>query len=116
MNHRLATIVASLLLVPCLDACPVAAESDDKGAARPPRDPVAEFRAANNVGEQLRLLPEIDRAYAGKELPDETRYLMALHLLRPHLSWHAVYAPRPRDEARKYASFGAWKRQFAPDD
>jgi hypothetical protein len=51
--------------------------------------------------ERLELLPGIAKVYRDTELPDEVRYLLALHTLRPHLSWHAPYlAPRPSDRVK----------------
>jgi hypothetical protein len=49
--------------------------------------------------ERLELLPRIAKVYRDDELPDDVRYLLALHTLRPHLRWHAPYLP-PRPNHR----------------
>lgn len=52
-----------------------------------------DFRLAFSVTRRQALLPALTRVYGDDELPDEGRYLLALELLRPHLSWHAPYLP-----------------------
>jgi hypothetical protein len=47
-----------------------------------------DFRKAD-IPRQLELLPRLTEAIPEAELPPEARYLMALQLLRPHLTWHA---------------------------
>ncbi len=56
-----------------------------------------DFHDADTAG-RLELLPRISKVYSDDELPGEVKYLLALSLLRPHLTWHAPYPPPKRDE------------------
>lgn len=60
------------------------------------QDLLEEFRKAD-VPRRLELLPRLTKVYGEKELPAEARYLQALQLLRPHLSWSAPNLVSPRD-------------------
>src|SRR5206468_2522524 len=72
------------------------------GEVRDARSLLDDFAQALDVGRKLELLPAITEVYADDELPDEVRYLLALSLLRPHLSWHAPFLPpRPDPERRE---------------
>lgn len=71
------------------------------GEVRDARSLLDDFSRALDVAQRLELLPQITRVYADDELPDEVRYLLALRLLRPHLSWHTPFLPpRPGPERR----------------
>lgn len=63
-----------------------------------PSDLLDEFRKAD-VSRRLALLPRLTAAYPQEELPPEARYLLALQLLRPHLTWNAPNLVLP-NEAR----------------
>jgi alpha-2-macroglobulin len=59
-----------------------------------------EFRQAD-VPRRLQLLPRLTKAYSEEELPPEVRYLLALQLLRPHLTWQAPNLFSPKED-RQY--------------
>ncbi|HZZ82344.1 MAG TPA: hypothetical protein VFE62_27850 [Gemmataceae bacterium] len=90
------------------------------GQVRDARSLLDDFRTAITIDAKLALLPKITQVYGDAELPDEVRYLLALHLLRPHMGWHAPYLPplpdhgreRFDDVAKLQASFGprAWQQ------
>ena len=42
------------------------------------------------------LFARVAAAYADDELPASAKYLLAMHLLRPHLRWHELYAAPER--------------------
>jgi uncharacterized protein YfaS (alpha-2-macroglobulin family) len=73
-----------------------------RGELRDPRSLLDDFRDALIMHAKLELLPKIARVYDDAELPDEVRYVAALNLLRPHLTWHAPYLPPLPDHAVKY--------------
>jgi hypothetical protein len=54
---------------------------------------LAKFEASKNVEQQLKMLDDIDSSFQEAKLPIDVKYLLAMKLLRPHLSWHAAYAP-----------------------
>lgn len=71
------------------------------GELRDQRSLLDDFRDAPDVARRLALLPAITRVYTDEELPAEVRYLLALRLLRSHLSWHAPHRePKPRGEEK----------------
>jgi hypothetical protein len=49
-----------------------------------------DFRKAD-AKQRIELLPRLTAIYRDDELPSEARYLLALQLLRPHLTWHAPH-------------------------
>ncbi len=55
--------------------------------------------ASTDTREKTKLLPRFEELYRGQQLPDEAAYLLALKLLRPHLTWHAAYPPPLRPNA-----------------
>ena len=63
------------------------------GELRDTRSWLDDFRNALTLEAKLDLLPRIAKVYDDAELPEEVRYLLALNLLRPHLTWHAPYLP-----------------------
>jgi hypothetical protein len=63
---------------------------------------LAEFAAARDISARLRLLPVIRRVCADNELPADLRYLLALSLLRPHLTWHAARGAIEDDKGLRY--------------
>jgi alpha-2-macroglobulin len=71
------------------------------GEVRDRRSLLDEFRGAFDQAAKLELLPQLTRVYSDDELPSEARYLLALQLLRPHLTWHAPYLPPPDDRDRR---------------
>lgn len=71
------------------------------GELRDARSWLDDFRNALSIEAKLDLLPKIIKVYEDAELPDEVRYLLALHLLRPHLTWHAPYLPPPHDRKER---------------
>ncbi|MCI0459401.1 MAG: MG2 domain-containing protein [Gemmataceae bacterium] len=74
------------------------------GEVRDRRSLLNEFRSALDINAKLKLLPAVGRVYSDDELPPDVRYLLALHLLRPHLTWHAPYvAPLPDENRREVA-------------
>jgi hypothetical protein len=87
--HRFLTV--SLLLV--LAATTSSHDGPDNARPRDRRRLLEEFAAARDTNARLRLLPEIRRVCNDDELPQDVRYLLALSLLRPHLTWHAAWAP-----------------------
>ncbi|HSI36638.1 MAG TPA: hypothetical protein VK986_23835, partial [Tepidisphaeraceae bacterium] len=52
--------------------------------------------ALPDVPAKLALIPRVAAAYADDELPAAAKYLLAMHLLRPHLRWHELYAAPER--------------------
>ncbi len=72
------------------------------GELRDPRSLLDDFRQSFTIHAKLDLLPKITKIYDDAELPDEVRYVLALNLLRPHLSWHAPYLPPLPDRERMY--------------
>lgn len=96
------------------------------GEVRDQRSLLDDFAQAFDVERKLALLPDITAVYTDDELPDEVRYLLALSLLRPHLTWHAPYLPpRPdaqrRDleklqEEKRQADTGPWQEAMGGDD
>jgi hypothetical protein len=52
-----------------------------------------DFRRNVDTDRRLELLPKIAAIYADDELPADVRLMLALSLLRPHLTWHAPYLP-----------------------
>lgn len=54
-----------------------------------------DFAAETNVLRRIELLPRIAARYTPDELPDEARYLAALRLIEPHLTWHVRVLPPP---------------------
>jgi hypothetical protein len=52
-----------------------------------------ELAESADAKSKLALLPRITKRYSEEELPAEARYLLALTLLRPHLTWQAAYPP-----------------------
>ncbi len=63
------------------------------GDLRDARSLFDDFRNALSIDAKRGLLPRITRIYDDSELTDEVRFLLALDLLRPHLTWHAPYLP-----------------------
>src|SRR5262249_6747427 len=70
------------------------------GELRDRRSLFDDFKDALSIRTKLEMLPRITKIYDDAELPDEVRYLLALHTLRPHLTWHAPYLP-PLPEGRE---------------
>lgn len=64
-----------------------------QGTIRDAQSWLDDFQKVFTIDGKLQLLPKITSVYADEELPDEVRYLLALNLLRPHLTWHAPYLP-----------------------
>lgn len=64
-----------------------------RGELRDPRSLLDDFRSLFTLDAKLELLPKIAKTYDDAELPDEVRFLLAMHLLRPHLSWQAPFVP-----------------------
>ena len=62
-----------------------------------------EFHRVQTHDERMALLPRITAAYADNELPDDVRYLLALSLLKPHLSWHVGQYDIPEPGALREA-------------
>ena len=70
------------------------------GAVSDVRTLLQDFGAAE-LPARLELLPSIAKVYRDDALPDDVRYLLALHTLRPHLRWHAPYfIPRTSDRVQ----------------
>ena len=67
------------------------------GEIRDQRSLIKDFQRNVETDRRLELLPEIAKVYSDDELPHEVRYWLALHLLRPHLTWHAPYLPPKPD-------------------
>jgi len=55
--------------------------------------PVDAFQRATKLEEKLALLPDLARIPSDEALSPEMRYLVALHLVRPHLEWSTLYPP-----------------------
>ncbi len=68
-----------------------------------------------DVPSRLELLPRLTAAFREKELPPAARYLVALQLLRPHLTWHAPHLVQPREIAarkqleERYGGNDSWR-------
>jgi len=62
---------------------------------------LTDFAKTKDIPARLELLKKIAKVYDDDELPGEVRYLLALSLLRPHLTWHAPYLPPPLDIREK---------------
>jgi hypothetical protein len=83
------------------------------------RSLIDDFRQNVDTDYRLELLPKIAATYEDSELPSDVRFMLALHLLRPHLSWHAPNLPptskerdvvnRVRDEVNKIETGGPWQ-------
>ena len=58
---------------------------------------LAAFHKANDA-RRLELLPRLTELLREEELPPEARYLIALRLLRPHLTWNAPHLVAPDNE------------------
>jgi len=71
------------------------------GSGEPPPLGLLEQFEKADIGQQLQLLPRIDRTYAEEQLPDSVRFLLALHLLRPQLTWHAPVLPPAEERLNK---------------
>ncbi len=63
------------------------------GVVRDPRSWIDDFKKSFTLQAKLDLLPQITQVYDDSELPDEVRYLLALNLLQPHLTWRAPFLP-----------------------
>ncbi len=65
-----------------------------------------DFDEARDVKSKLAMLPKITKTYDDNELPPEAAYLLALKLLRSHLTWHAAYPPptHPHQERGQLAA------------
>ncbi len=95
------------------------------GEVRDARSLLDDFRNALSIDAKRRLLPRITRIYDDSELPDEVRFLLALHLLQPHLTWHAPYLPaqpslrnRSDEKAKRLdaTTFGPWHEAMSGED
>ncbi len=75
---RLLTLAIFSLAVAALDRD---LRSDER------QDLLDAFRKAD-VPRRLEMLPRLTAVYRDEDLPPEARYLVALQLLRPHLTWH----------------------------
>jgi lipopolysaccharide export system protein LptA len=73
------------------------------GELREARSLLDDFEKAANIKDRLALLPRIARTYTDAELPSEVRFLLALSLVRPHLTWHAPYLAPVPDEKIQHA-------------
>jgi len=59
---------------------------------------LSELAEEADIHRRLAMLPKITAAYAADELPPDVTYLLALKLLRDHLTWHVAYPPPKRLE------------------
>ena len=57
------------------------------------RSLIDDFQRNDNIDFRLEILPRIARVYSDDELPERDSLLVRIHLLRPHLTWHAPYLP-----------------------
>ena len=62
------------------------------------RSLIDDFRQNVDTEYRLNLLPRIGRVYLNAEMPDDVRYWLAMSLLQSHLTWHAPYAPPPKEK------------------
>jgi uncharacterized protein YfaS (alpha-2-macroglobulin family) len=72
-----------------------------RGDVREPHSLLDDFREAFSLDAKLALLPRIGKVYTDDELPDEARFLLAIEILRTHLSWHAPYPPAVPERNRR---------------
>lgn len=61
---------------------------------------IDDFNSAKTVEARLALLPAIAKQYKDDELRGEARYMTAMKLIRPHLSWHAAFTLKPQEKHR----------------
>ncbi|MEK6235857.1 MAG: MG2 domain-containing protein, partial [Planctomycetales bacterium] len=65
----------------------------DRDAGKKSKTVLERFQAAKKVSAKLKLLPQLVKTHPQGKLPDEAKYLLAMNLLRPQLTWHAVHGP-----------------------
>jgi len=78
-------------------ACTVSAA----GTVSDVRTLLQDFEVAAGVEEKVAVAARVARVYADEEIPEGARYLVAMALVRPQLTWHAGWAPPAREELRK---------------
>lgn len=88
-----AAVISALLLSP---ATPQRADlpretEDTRRDLERGRELMERFASESNFQGKLALLPEMAQYCSDEQLSPEARYLVALHLLRPHLTWHELY-------------------------
>jgi hypothetical protein len=86
------------------------------------RSLIDDFRQNVDTDYRLALLPKIATVYKDGELPADVRFMLALLLLRPHLTWHAPYLPpkpedrgireREREDIKKTTNTSPWQPAF----
>jgi uncharacterized protein YfaS (alpha-2-macroglobulin family) len=72
-----------------LRACTLTA----RGELRDRRSLLDDFEQSFTLTAKFETLGKIAAVYDDAELPDPVRYWLALHLLRPQMTWHAPYLP-----------------------